>query len=132
MRVVLALATIGVAAPVSAQTTWGVSNEITGQSAQVTTAGVTNTVYFDAGGNARVVTPGGQTVPATWTASAGKFCLLTGAATECWTSQAPIQAQKLTALSSSCGGLSEWVFNGVNAAPVPPPPPVSDVMGERG
>lgn len=132
MRYLFAIAAFAVAAPLAAQSPWVPGSEIVGQSAQVTTAGVTNTVYLDAGGHARIVTPGGQTVPASWTASGQRLCLLTGSATECWPYEAPFQAQKLTALSSSCGGLSEWVMNGVNAMPAPPPPPVSEVLGERG
>ena len=42
---------------------WTPGSEIVGQSVQVTTNGVTNTVYLDPGGAARIVTPGGNTVP---------------------------------------------------------------------
>jgi hypothetical protein len=38
-------------------------SEIIGQPLQVTTNGVTNTVYLDPGGAARIMTPGGNTVP---------------------------------------------------------------------
>lgn len=132
MRSLVAVAAIAVAVPVAAQSTWVPGSEIVGQSAKVTTAGITNTVYFDPNGHARVLTPAGHSVDASWTASKQKLCLYTGGATECWPYDTPFQAQKLTALSSSCGGLSEWIMNGVNQLPSPPPPPVSDVLGERG
>nr|WP_294850417.1 hypothetical protein [uncultured Sphingomonas sp.] len=132
MRCLIAAAAIALTAPLGAQTGWVPGSEIVGQSAQVTTADVTNTVYLDPNGRARIVTPAGRTVPASWTASQQKLCLYSGGASECWPYDAPFQAKKLTALSSSCGGLSEWVMNGVNPQPTPPPPPVSNVLGERG
>lgn len=132
MRYLFAMVAIAISAPIAAQSAWVPGSEIVGQSALVTTAGVTNTVFLDAGGHARVITPAGRSVPASWTASGQKLCLYTGSATECWPYEAPFQAHKLTALSSSCGGLSEWVMNDVNALPAPPPPPVPEVLGERG
>ncbi|NUT00413.1 MAG: hypothetical protein HOP96_05510, partial [Sphingomonas sp.] len=67
-----------------AQTGWVPGSEIIGQSASVETNGVTNTVFFDPGGVARIQTPGGNSVPGTWTAANGQLCLSTGAAQECW------------------------------------------------
>ena len=58
-------------------------SEIVGQPVQVTTNGVTNTVYLDPGGSARIMTPGGNTVPGTWSAANGQLCLSNGAAQEC-------------------------------------------------
>jgi len=63
---------------------WVPGSEITGQSVQVETNGVTNTVYFDPGGAARIQTPAGNTVPGTWAAANGQLCLTTDAAQECW------------------------------------------------
>ena len=61
---------VGIAAAVALPTAalaqaWTPGAEIVGQSVQVTTNGVTNTVYLDAGGSARIVTPGGNTLPGT-------------------------------------------------------------------
>ena len=70
--------------------------EIIGQSVQVETNGVTNTVYFDPGGAARIQTPGGNTVPGTWAASNGQLCLSTGAAQECWPYAQPFQSGQQT------------------------------------
>ena len=99
--------------------------EILGQPIQVTTAGVTNTVFLDPGGSARIVTPGGNTVPATWTAANGQLCISTGAAQECWPYTAPFQAGQPLTLASSCGQSSTWLASATNA-----PPPGQ--RGERG
>ena len=106
---------------------WTPGSEIVGQSVQVTTNGVTNTVYLDAGGSARIVTPGGNTVPGTWTAANGQLCLNNGTAQECWPYAAPFQAGQPITLTSSCNSSSTWLASATNA---PPPPPGQ--RGERG
>ena len=100
--------------------------EIVGQPIQVTTNGITNTVYFDAGGQARVVTPGGNTVPGTWSAANGQLCLSTGAAQECWPYASPFQAGQPVTLTSSCNSSSTWLAASTNA------PPMQGQRGERG
>jgi hypothetical protein len=105
---------------------WVPGSEIVGQSVQVTTNGVTNTVYLDAGGSARIITPGGNTVPGTWTAANGQLCLSNGAAQECWPYSAPFQAGQPTTLTSSCSATSTWLASATNG----PPPPRA--KGERG
>src|SRR5438552_12772098 len=104
--------------------------EIVGQPIQVTTNGVTNTVYLDAGGTARLVTPGGNTVPGTWTAANGQLCLSNGTAQECWPYTAPFQAGQPVTLTSSCRASSTWLASATNAPA--PPPPVQGQKGERG
>jgi hypothetical protein len=106
---------------------WTPGSEIVGQSVQVTTNGVTNTVYLDAGGAARIVTPGGNTVPGTWTAANGQLCLNNGTAQECWPYSAPFQAGQPVTLTSSCNSSSTWLAASTNAAPPPP-----GQRGERG
>ena len=101
--------------------------EIVGQPLQVTTNGVTNTVYLDAGGSARIVTPGGNTVPGTWTAANGQLCLNNGAAQECWPYTSPFQAGQPVTLTSSCNSTSTWLAASTNA-----PPPPAGQRGERG
>jgi hypothetical protein len=101
--------------------------EIVGQPLQVTTNGVTNTVYLDAGGSARIVTPGGNTIPATWTAANGQLCLSNGAAQECVPYAAPFQAGQPVTLTSSCGQSETWLASSTNA-----PPPRAGQRGERG
>ena len=118
-------ASIALPAAVSAQG-WNPGAEIIGQSVQVTTNGVTNTVFLDAGGSARIVTPGGNTVPATWSAANGQLCLNTGAAQECWAYNSPFQAGQPQTLTSSCNQSSTWLASATNA------PPAQGQRGERG
>jgi hypothetical protein len=100
--------------------------EVMGQPIQVTTNGVTNTVYLDAGGSARIVTPGGNTVPATWSAANRQLCLSTGAAQECFPYNSPFQAGLPMTLTSSCNQTSTWLASATNA------PPMQGQRGERG
>ena len=97
---------------------WVPGSEITGQSVQVETNGVTNTVYFDPGGAARIQTPAGNTVPGTWAAANGQLCLTTDAAQECWPNAQPFQAGQPLSLTSSCNAASRWTALSTNMAPV--------------
>jgi hypothetical protein len=109
-----------------AQAGWTPASEVVGQPIQVTTNGVTNTVYLDAGGSARITTPGGNTVPANWTAASGQLCLNNGAAQECWPYSGPFHAGQAITLTSSCNASSTWLASSTNG----PPPPAQ--RGERG
>jgi hypothetical protein len=93
-----------------------ISYTVTGQSIQVETNGVTDTVFFDPGGVARIQTPGGSMVPGTWAASNGWLCLTTGAAQECWPYAQPFQAGQQISLTSSCNAASRWTALGTNQA----------------
>lgn len=103
--------------------------EIVGQSVQVETNGVVNTVHFAPGGQAHIMTPGGRTVNASWTANNGQLCLLTGAAQECWPYQTAFQAGQPVTLTSNCNSTSRWLASQTNQ---PPPPPEQSTQGERG
>jgi hypothetical protein len=92
-------------------------SEIVGQPIQVTTNGVTNTIYLDPGGAARITTPGGNTVPGTWTAANGQLCLSNGTAQECWPYAAPFQAGQPVTLTSSCSATSTWLAASTNTPP---------------
>jgi hypothetical protein len=118
-------ASLGIPGMAAAQ--WIPASELIGQPLQVTTNGVVNTVYLDAGGSARIVTSGGRAIPASWAASQGQLCLNNGAASECWPYAAPFQANHPVTLASSCNSTSTWLAQAVNA---PPPPPAQ--RGERG
>jgi len=125
----LATAVCGAAlllAPIGAVAQWTPGSEIVGQSVQVTTNGVTNTVHFAPGGQAHIMTPAGRTIPATWTAANGNLCLNTGAAQECWPYQQAFQAGQPVTLTSNCNAASSWLANATN------PPPVQSGAGERG
>ena len=100
-----------------AQAGWTPASEVIGQPIQVSTNGTTNTVYLDSGGQLRIVTPNGNTVPGTWTAANGQLCLGVGAAQECVPYNAPFQAQQPKTLTSSCGANETWLAESTNQAP---------------
>jgi len=106
---------------------WAPGSEITGQSIQVETNGVVNTIYFDAGGVARIATPSGNMVQGSWSVADQMLCLQTGAGgRECWPYRSAFLAGQPVTLTSSCQVASRWVANAVNQAPVQAP------GGERG
>ena len=105
---------------------WVPGSEIVGQSVVVETNGIANTVYFDAGGAARIVSPAGRVVNASWTAANNNLCLNSGPASECWPYSQAFQAGQRVTLTSNCQAVSNWLPNGTNA------PPVKEVMQERG
>ena len=117
------------AAPTAAVAQWIPGAEITGQSVQVETNGVVNTVHFDAGGSARIVSPNGTVVPGTWSAANGQLCLAAGGGQECWPYTQAFLAGQSVQLTSSCQTTSTWLAQNTNVPP-PPPPPVT--QGERG
>ena len=100
--------------------------EIVGQPISVTTNGTTNTVYLDPGGQLRIMTPNGNTVPGTWTAANGQLCLGVGGANECVPYTSPFQAGTPETLTSSCGATETWLAQAVNQ------PPTQGQKGERG
>lgn len=134
MKSILGRASVGLVAgallPVAAmaQGAYTPGSEVIGQPIQVTTNGVVNTVYLDPGGQLRVLTPAGRTVPGTWTAANGQLCLSVGSAQECVPYAGPFQAGAPMTLTSSCGASETWLAQSVNA----PPPPPSGQRGERG
>ena len=115
------------AAPIAAQAqNWVPGSEIVGQTLQVQTNGVTNSVFLGPGGQAQITTPGGKVIPASWTANNGNLCLNTGAAQECWAYTNAFQAGQPVTLTSTCG-TSTWLANATNQ-----PPPTQAPQGERG
>jgi hypothetical protein len=125
LRTAAVIGLMSSAAAVSAQSSSTPASEVIGQPIQVTTNGVTNTVYLDAGGNARMISAGGTAVPGTWTAASGQLCLNNGSANECWPYNGPFQAGTPVTLTSSCSATSTWLAQETNT-----PPPSS--AGERG
>jgi len=105
---------------------WTPGSELVGQSLQVETNGVVNTVYFDNGGAARILTPAGNPVPATWSAANGQLCLNSGGAQECWPYASPMAAGQSVTLTSDCQNVSRWT------SMMAPPPPLPAPQGERG
>lgn len=105
---------------------WVPGSEIAGQTIQIETNGVVNNITFEPGGTARIVTPSGNAVPATWTANQGQLCLRTGAAQECFPYNQAFQAGQPVTATSSCGATSRWLANATNQ------PPQAQSAGERG
>jgi hypothetical protein len=105
---------------------WTPGSEIVGQPVSVTTNGITNTVYLDPGGTARIMTPAGNPVAGTWTAANGQLCLSNGTIQECWPYTGPFQAGQPVTLTSSCNSSSTWLASSTNA------PPAQGQRGERG
>jgi hypothetical protein len=124
-RAAVAVVTIAGLPGVALAQSWAPGSEIVGQPIQVTTNGTTNTIYFDQGGTARIMTPGGNTVPGTWTAAGGQLCLNNGAAQECWPYNGPFQANQPQTLTSSCNATSTWLAQATNQ-------PAAQGRGERG
>jgi hypothetical protein len=105
---------------------WTPGSEIVGQSVVVNTNGTANTVYFDQGGAARIMTPNGTSVPGRWTAANEQLCLDVGTGSaECWPYRSAFQAGQPVTLTSSCNIPSQWTANGTNM-------PEQQSMPERG
>jgi hypothetical protein len=122
---VASLAAMAAPTAASAQN-WTPGAEIVGQSVQVNTNGTINTVYFDQGGAARIMTPSGNTVPGRWTTANQQLCLDTGTGTsECWPYRAAFKAGEVMNMTSSCNSTSQWTATGVNM-------PEQQSMPERG
>jgi hypothetical protein len=103
-------------APVTAAVAqqWVPGAEIVGQSVQVETNGVVNTVSFDPGGAARIMSPSGNMVQGTWTAAGGQLCLSASGGRECWPYTQAFQAGQQVTLVSSCNVASRWLAPGTN------------------
>ena len=115
-----------VAPSVAAAQTWTPGSEIVGQSVQVNTNGVVNTVYFDQGGAARIMTPSGNSVPGRWSVANQQLCLDIGTGpAECWPYRSAFQPGQNVSLTSSCNVTSQWLANSTNA-------PEQQRMPERG
>jgi len=126
--VCVAIATVAIPHAAYGQA-WVPGSEVVGQPLQVTSNGITNTVYLDADGSARILTsPSQRVIRGSWTAANGQLCLNNGAASECWPYAAPFQANQPVTLASSCNSTSTWLAQAVSA---PPPPPPAQ-RGERG
>ena len=126
VRAAIALTAAALPAGAFAQAAWTPASEVLGQPIQVTTNGVTNTVYLDSGGALRIVTPGGNTIPGTWTAANGQLCLGVGGAQECVPYTNPFPAGQPETFTSSCGASETWLAQATNQ------PPVQGQRGERG
>lgn len=110
----------------AAAQTYTPGSEIVGQTVQVEANGTVNTIMFQPGGNATIMTPAGKSIPATWSAANGQMCLNASGAQECWPYQQAFQAGQPMSMTSSCNATSRWLANATNEAPA------SRALGERG
>lgn len=124
-KIAIGLAALSLSGVAAAQN-WTPGSEIIGQSVQVETNGVVNTITFNGDGTAVITTPSGRAVPATWSATGGRLCLNAAGASECFPYARAFQAGQPVSATSSCGATSRWLANGVNE------PPASRPAGERG
>jgi hypothetical protein len=96
------------------QGAWTPGAEVLGQPIIVTTNSVTNTVYLYAGGQLRILTPGGNPVAGTWTAANGQLCLAVGGAQECIPYSSPFQPGQPVRVTSSCNAAETWLAEMTN------------------
>lgn len=113
-------------ATVAAQAGWTPGAEIVGQTVQVQTNGVMNSITFNADGTATIATPEGTTVPGTWSTANNMLCLSAAGGQECWPYAQPFQAGQQVALTSSCNQVTTFMAQATN------PPPTQRSGGERG
>lgn len=104
---------------------WIPGSEIAGQTLQVQTNGVQNSITFNADGTAVITTPEGTTVAGTWSAANNMLCLSANGAQECWPYSQPFQAGRQVALTSSCQQVSTFLAQATN-------PPAQQPAGQRG
>ena len=104
---------------------WSPGSEIAGQTVQVQTQGVVNSIYFGTDGTASIATPSGTTVPGTWSVANNMLCLNAAGAQECWPYTQPFQPGMQVALTSNCQQVSTFMPQSVN-------PPMQRGAGERG
>ena len=127
IKVAAALALVfAPAAGAVAQTGWVPGTEVVGQTLQVETNGVTNSVTLNADGTASITGADGQVVPATWSAANNQLCLSTGGPQECWPYTQAFQAGNWVTLNSNCNSVSRWMASMTNQ------PPQQQPLGERG
>ena len=126
VRAAIGISAVALPGAAFAQAGWTPGVEVVGQPIQVTTNGITNTVYLDAGGQLRIMTPDGGTVPGTWTAANGQLCLAAAGGQECVPYSGPFQAGQPMTMTSSCGANETWLAQSTNQ----PPPPAQ--RGQRG
>lgn len=116
VRSMAGLAMAAIAGAAFAQA-WTPASELVGRPLQVTTAGVTNTLYLDSGGALRIITPGGNAASGTWTAVDGQLCLIVGAQRECVPYSSPFQPGTPNRLTSSCGAAEIWLLPAASSPP---------------
>ena len=105
-----------------AQAAWVPGLEITGQSLQAQTNGITNRVDLLPGGIARISSPSGATVlEGTWSAADGQLCLTTSKGSDCYPYRTAFQAGQPVTLISKCNVTTTFLAAAVNVPQAPGP-----------
>jgi hypothetical protein len=118
---------VAAAAPIGsvAAQAWMPGSEISGQTVQVQTNGVVNSITFNADGTATITTPEGTSVPGSWSAANSMLCLSANGGQECWPYSQPFQTGQQVALTSNCQQVTTFMPQSTN-------PPIQRSGGERG
>ena len=125
LKIAMLGAAVAAPASIAVAQAWVPGSEIAGQTLQVQTRGITNSVYLAPDGTATIASPEGTTVPATWSAANNQLCLSAAGATECWPYTQAFQPGQQVALTSSCQQVSTFLAQSTNA-------PMQQPIGERG
>lgn len=125
VRLTLAAAAMSFPSIALAQSGWTPGAEVLGQPIQVTTNGVTNTLYLDAGGGLRILTPNGSLVQGTWAVNGTQLCLSVAGQQECVPYDSPLLAGQPKTVTSSCNVVQTWVAQANNT-------PQPQAKSERG
>ncbi|HUG46645.1 MAG TPA: hypothetical protein VMK31_09085 [Sphingomicrobium sp.] len=104
---------------------WAPGEELVGQTVQVQTQGVVNSVYFAPDGTALITAPSGASIQGNWSAVNNMLCLSAQGGQECWPYPRPFQPGQQVALTSSCQQVSTFMPGALN-------PPSQVGAGERG
>jgi hypothetical protein len=104
---------------------WSPGAEFVGQTVQVQTQGVVNSIYFSPDGRATITAPDGHAVQGNWSIANNMLCLSAQGAQECWPYTRPFQPGQQMALTSTCHQVSTFMPGSLN-------PPRQIGAGERG
>jgi hypothetical protein len=104
---------------------WSPGAELVGQTVQVQTQGVVNSIYFAPDGSARITAPDGYTVQGNWSVANNMLCLTAQGGQECWPYQRAFQPGQQVSLTSTCQQVSTFMPGSLA-------PPAQIGAGERG
>jgi hypothetical protein len=125
LKLSLVGAALAVPMGAAAAQAWSPGQEIVGQTVQVQTQGVVNSVYFAPDGTAVITAPTGEAIQGNWSAANNMLCLSTLGGQECWPYQRAFQPGQQVALTSTCQQVSTFMPGSLN-------PPTQIGAGERG
>jgi hypothetical protein len=125
MRISLVGAAFAIPIGAAAAQAWTPGAELVGQTVQVQTQGVVNSIYFAPDGTATITAPGGHAVQGNWSVANNMLCLRAQGGQECWPYQRAFQPGQQVALTSTCQQVSTFMPGSLA-------PPRQMGAGERG